>query len=171
MKLHSALAKEKYLSALKDRMSDHTDFGVERFTGFFLSSCFYVTHHAGYEWNRKYTNQKNAALGYVKSAENGCEVHFIRFRGAMCPAVFLPMFLIAYVCFFALFCYSGLTAEYGIGTSSLISLGIIGIPFAIAVPITTFFECMTEKSEEGRKCLISLLYDPCDPYAKLPYIP
>ncbi len=171
MRIQSALSKEKYLSSLKGKMSGHMEWGSKRFTGFFLGSCFYVTHHAGFEWNRRYTNQKNAALGYVKQTETGSEVHFVRFRGAMCPMVFLPLFLLFYGVFSAMFFYIGMQELYGIGGALLIPLGIVVIPFAIALPLETFFECMTDESEKGRRLLLSMLCDPSDPKANLPYIP
>ncbi len=171
MKIPSALSKEKYLSSLKRNMSAHSEFGAERFTGFFAGRFFYVTHHCGYEWNRKITNQKNAAFGYVKESENGCEVHFIRFRGAFCPMVFLPLFLVLYAASVALFLYVGLQEFYGIGGILLISLAIAGPILAISLPIATFWECLTEKSENGRRLLLSMLRDPTNPKENLPYIP
>ena len=61
MVYHSSQNAKDYLQAMKQQMSGHFQFGVERYTGFFFRNCFYVTHHAGFEWNRKITNQKNAA--------------------------------------------------------------------------------------------------------------
>ena len=95
MIIRNHLSPKEYLSAMKGRMSGHFELGQERFTGFFLGRLFYVTHHAGYEWNRRITNEKSAALGYVKKVETGCEVHCIRFRGMLCPLQFIPFYLIS----------------------------------------------------------------------------
>lgn len=165
MILSSELSKRAYLSALKEAMSPHTDFGVERFTGFFLGSCFYVTHHADFEWNRKYTNQKNAAIGYVKQTENGCEVRFLRFRGMLCPMIFLPYFLILEA-IAVMYFLSGQAAQDGIVAPVLYPLVIVALPL-----IETFFESLTEESETGRRMLLSLLCNPSDPYDNFPDIP
>lgn len=154
------------MNFLRRQMSAHSDFGGKRFTGFFAGRFFYVTHHAGYEWNRRYTNQKNAAMGYVKQGENGCEVRFLRFRGAMCPLVWAPLFLLFYAIFAAIFLYVGMWELYGIG-ALLIPLGILVAIFAFALPLETFFESLTEESEQGRQLLLSLLYDPRDPTANM----
>lgn len=154
------------MNFLRRQMSAHSDFGGKRFTGFFAGRFFYVTHHAGYEWNRRYTNQKNAAMGYVKQVENGCEVRFLRFRGAMCPLVWAPLFLLFYAIETAIFLYVGMWELYGIG-ALLIPLGILVAIFAFALPLETFFESLTEESEQGRQLLLSLLYDPRDPTANM----
>lgn len=165
MILSSELSKHAYLSALKGAMSSHTDFGVERFTGFFLGSCFYVTHHAGFEWNRKYTNQKNAAMGYVKQTENGCEVRFLRFRGMLCPMIFLPYFLILEA-IVVMYFLSGQAAQDGIVAPVLYTLVIVALAL-----IETFFEGLYEESGTGRRMLLSLLHAPSDPYDDFPDIP
>lgn len=170
MVLTSSLSREKYLSAMKEMMSAHTEFGVERFTGFFLGSWFYVTHHGGYEWNRKITSQKNAALGRVKQTETGCEIYFLRFRGSLCPMYSLTLFLIGFAVAVVSCAYAGLVAEFGFGSSLLVCLAVVGISLALILPVATLFECMTTESEDGRRMLLSLLHDPVHPYETLPYI-
>lgn len=145
------------------QMSAHSDFGGMRFTGFFAGRFFYVTHHAGYEWNRKYSNQKNAAMGYVKQTENGCEVRFLRFRGALCPMEALPLFLGCYIVGLAIFLLSGILEVLSLGLTMLICLAAVCVLFAIVVPIKTFFESLTEESELGRQALLALLNDPQNP--------
>lgn len=159
MFLHSSLTKKEYLQALRDNMEGHFELGCERFTGFFIGNCFYVTHHAGYEWNRRITNQKNAAMGYVKECEGGCHVHFLRFNGALCPIVFLNWMLLATL--FVL--VSGTTT---IGQACL----FYGC-FLVAAPISALFESFTQDSIEGRRSLLSLLIDPNDPYKNYDYLP
>lgn len=167
MKVNSAYTPKEYIHHMRCHMSAHTEFGTERFTGFFAGRFFYVTRHSGFEWNRKITNQKNAALGYVKQAATGSEVRFIRFRGAFCPMVFLPLFLFFYVAYVVMFLYIGLQEFYGIGSILLISLGLTAPVFAIYLPFETFMESLTEKSEEGHRILLSFLKDPADPYKNL----
>lgn len=164
MKIKSALSKEKYISALKRNMSAHSEFGIERFTGFFAGRFFYVTHHCSYKWHSRISSQKNAAFGYVKDSGNGCEVHFIRFRGMFCPFVFFPTFLAIFaLCAVMIACTD-------------IELLIFALPVSIACTlvaalIVTFLECTTNEGEKGRRLLLSMLRDPSDPRANLPYIP
>lgn len=164
MILSSPLSPKAYIYHLKEHMSGHFEFGNERYTGFFLGRYFCVTHHAAYEWNRKYTNQKNCAVGHVRPAETGCEVRFIRFKGALCPPQFLGMLLIMFV--LSLFMFLGQAGEFHIGLvaiSAAISLGST----LFAAPLATLFESFTHESEEGRKILIALLMTPDDPF---PYL-
>ena len=164
MKIHSSLSKKAYLHAMKDYMSGHFDFGSERFTGFFLGPCFYVTYHSGFEWNRKITNQKNAAVGFVKAADDGCNVHFLRFKGALCPLVFLPLLI-------TMLLISPVIGDYNAGADLALKAQIAFWGTIICAPIITFFEALTQRSEEGRRALLSLLTDPSDPYANMKYIP
>lgn len=145
------------------QMSAHSDFGRERFTGFFAGRFFYVTHHAGYVWNQKFSNQKNAAMGYVKRAENGCEVRFRRFRGALCPMILLPLFLFFYAVCLAAFLLNGMLEVQSLGNTMLICLALVGGTLAIILPLETFFESLTEESVLGRQTLLALLEDPQDP--------
>ena len=167
MVLHSPLSKKEYLEALQENMGAHSDFGSERFTGFFIGSCFYVTHHAGYEWNRRISNQKNAAIGYVKKAEEGCDVRFLRFRGAMCPLVFLPISLVMGL----VLSFTALMNQLQHGYTLLTAWGIAFAVAAIAAPISALTESMTEGGEDGRRSLLSMLVDPSDPYQNYNHIP
>ena len=163
MFLHSSLTKKEYLQALRDNMEGHFAFGCERFTGFFIGNCFYVTHHAGYEWNRRITNQKNAAMGYVKECEDGCHIHFLRFRGAMCPLVFLPLFLLMGL----IFTLSPLAKGY----THLFLWGLVFAIMTIGALFSALVESMTEQGEDGRRSLLSMLVDPNDPYKNYDYLP
>lgn len=158
MIIQSPLAPKAYLSAMRKQMGAHTAFGQERFTGFFGVCMFYVTYHSGYEWDRRHNNPKNAAMGYAKTTDRGCEVHFLRFRGALCPLVFLPMLIIVLAC--CLF-WKGFGTEYDLWIK-------LGIGFAVTLPtalLESFFESLSQRSEEGYWTLLSLLKDPSDPNA------
>ena len=159
MFLHSSLTKKEYLQTLRDNMAGHFELGCERFTGFFISNCFYVTHHAGYEWNRRITNQKNAAMGYVKECADGCHIHFLRFRGALCPVVFLNWMLLATL--FVLVT----------GTTAIEQVCLFYGCFLATAPISALFESFTQDSIEGHRSLLSLLIDPNDPYKNYDYLP
>ena len=158
MRIESPYTPKEYLANLKFNMSSHFEFGCERFTGFFLGRLFYVTYHSGYEWNRRITNQKNAAMGYVKRTDDGCEVRFVRFRGPLCPLQFLPFLLIMLAC--SLFFFS---ADPLVDAPTRMIIGLIAT--VITALITAFIESMTERSEDGRRTLLSMLIDPYDSLA------
>ena len=94
MRIQTSLAPNTYRDAIKERLGSYFAWGTERFTGWFLGRFFYVTHHAGYEWNRRITNQKNAAFGYVRKTEHGSDVRCFLFQGVLCPQYLLPYLLI-----------------------------------------------------------------------------
>lgn len=155
MQIESPLTPKEYLSAAKSNMSSSLDFGRERFTGFFLGRLFYVTHHCHYEWDREFKNPKNAALGFVKTSVTGSDVHFVTFRGALCPLIFLPLLLLS------------LTISIIKGNPDYMGINTI---IAIVIPliyasIDAFIESTTMRSEDGQRALLSMLTDPTDPMA------
>ena len=167
MVIQSPLPKNAYLAAMKGQMEGHFEFGVERYTGFFLGKFFYVTHHTGYDLGQRYSNLKNAAIGYVNKNDNGCEVHFIRFRGLCCPLVFLSVWIVM-----------GLALSFGILFRTQGDMKALSIVWALAFGatllgalISTPIESLTYAGEEGRRCLLSLLFDPTDPYANINNVP
>ena len=158
MKTQTQLSPRDYLAAMKERMGSRFSFGAERFTGFFMGRFFLVTHHAGYEWNRRITNQKNAALGYVKRTENGCESRFFHFQGMLCPQ-YLLVYLLCFTAYLVI-TWPVLAEITGVLIGTI--LIIVGMP-----PVITFFESLTEGSMEGRKSLLGLLFDPSDYFSYL----
>ena len=163
MQIQSRLSKQEYICSLKKRMGSSFDFGAERFTGFTIGKWFYVTHHAGTEWNRRITNQKNAALGYIDENTEGCRVQFIRFKGMLCPTQFLLWcVLVAIIAFFTFITQDDRTVE----TATTIS-GCCAVALILGALSETFSELMTERSEEGENTLISMLHDPSDPFSYL----
>ena len=161
--IKSPYCPKEHLDAIKENMSGHFEFGAERFTGFFFKNWFHVTHHAGYEWNRRYTNAKNAAVGYVKKTENGCELHFVCFKGALVPAQFLSILIFTLPLIVSMALFKGVTDANVIRNVLLICL----IGFLPAALIATFFESVTERSEEGKRILLALMLDPKDPFSYL----
>ena len=161
MTIQSDLTPMVYMDALKGEMGSFIEFGQERFTGYFLGRFFYVTHHAGYEWNRRITNQKNAALGYVRKAEDGSQVRFLRFKGILCPGQFLFTYFLLILIFAVAMTFEGVW----MGEAFLLLLAIgLATMLIIALP-ATFFESLTERSKEGENCLLTLLIDPSDPFS------
>ena len=156
MKITSPLPPKAYLFHMKEQMGSFMDFASDRFTGRFLGRFFYVTHHSGYEWNRRITNEKNGAIGYVRSHEDGCEVCFIRLKGMFCFGQFLFILLITVIAIAAL------TLQLGFWDPSFLWF----LPAALAIgAMYTLFESLTERSQEGRHILNALLLDPSDPFS------
>ena len=158
MRIQTTITPKAYLSAMKERMGSRLAWGAERFTGCFLGRLFYVTHHAGFEWNRRITNQKNAALGIVKKTDTGCEVRCFRFQGALCP-----QYLIVYLLIFS----AHLLGTWPVLLEKPI-LMFLSILIIVGTPLlTTLFETFTDGSIEGRKNLMGLLFDPTDHFSYL----
>ena len=158
MRLQSIHTPKAYLAAMKERMGSRFAIGSERFTGTFIGRVFYVTHHAGYEWDRRYTCQRNAALGYLRKTESGSEVCFLTFQGFFCPSIFVPYLLLFAI--LLIFAFPGI--------SDMPGLLIVECIIALGSPLVyTAIEITTDGSIEGRKSLLGLLADPADFFAYL----
>ena len=99
MRIQSQLTPREYISAMMEQMQGHFDFGQERFTGFFFGKVFSVTYHSGHEWNRRISNQKNTAIGYVRQTQGGSEVRCVCLRALMAPTQFLLYYCVLMVIF------------------------------------------------------------------------
>lgn len=161
MIIESTLPKAAYLRALKDRMESHFTFGLERPTGFFLGPLIYVTYHSGWEWNRRITNQKNTAVGFVKTAEGGTEVHCIFLKGPLAPHLFIPLFCAVFVLCLS---YTDPTVNW----TPDVLIPCVPISFLLTLVcagLSGYLESLTEKSEEGAGILRSILANPSDPFS------
>ena len=160
MQMTSSLSAKEYLSTMMSRMDSVTHFGHERFTGMRMGKFFYVIHHSEHQYDRKFNSPKTAALGYVKDVSDGCEVHFMKFKGLLCPSQFLLYLVLSFL--FAL-------VTCGIqGSSSfsefLMILAIFLPIYFLIVGIATLFESMSDRSLESEDALLSLLDDPTSPF-------
>ena len=81
MKIVVPVSKKRYLYELRQQMGSFTDFWSERFTGIFIGNFFYVSHHAGHEWNRRITNEVSRGVGFVTNHPEGCKVHVMLTHG------------------------------------------------------------------------------------------
>ncbi len=160
MRISSSAPPKAYLSALKERMGGHMELGQERFTGFFLGRFFTVTHHSGYEWNRRITNVKNTAIGYVKQTGHGSQAHYIHLRAMLAPTQFWFYFLMLWIPMGLMSLIGGLEAFWIMTLVLLVSM-------LVAAPMSALMECMVEESEDGRRRLKALLLDPADPFSYL----
>lgn len=100
MQTYSKVAPKRYRLALREQMESPFAFGQTRFTGLVLGNFFYITHHAGYEWNRRITNEKSRAIGYIKQHGDGSLVKAVCLRGYTDPFSLLCMFLFCALFFF-----------------------------------------------------------------------
>ncbi|MBQ8580089.1 MAG: hypothetical protein IJ448_05290 [Oscillospiraceae bacterium] len=162
MIVESTLPARAYMHHMRSEMGSFAALGHERFTGLFLGRLFCVTYHSGYEWNRRISNQKNTALGYVCKNDDGCRVHYMHLKGLFSPPTFFLTGLLMTL---------ALLAKFASDLTDLPSLWLIpALAFgatAIAAPIATLIESCTEKSREGAAILKAFLKDPSDPFSYL----
>lgn len=163
MRLKSSLSRKEYLAAMKRRMGSFTDIGAERFTGIFVGSFFSVTHHAGYEYNRRITNEKNSALGFVKQTAEGSEIRFIRLKGLTTPRALFTQLLVYFLAIFLLFIVEGFVDTQTLFISVVFSLGMT----VFVALFTAVCDSLTQKGEEGAKILLAFLIEPTDPFSYL----
>ena len=137
---------------LRQNMEYPLSFFTERFAGFAIGPVFYVIHHMEYQYDRRVSMPKNAALGIMRSTDNGCRLHFLTFRGLLCPSQFLLLYLVSmFLCMFK-------AVQYQEGLSYLPWI-MLGILFIVA-GCSAFAESCTERSEEGHFTLLQLLSGP-----------
>lgn len=148
MTYESPLSVKEHRRWLRRHMEYPFSFFTERFAGFAIGPVFYVIHHAEYEYDRRINMPTNAALGFMRGAENGCRLHFITFRGLLCPSQFLILFAITF--FFCLF-----KADEILSMPVLLAV-LLPIQLVFA-GINAFVESLSERSEDGRDKLLYLL--------------
>ncbi|MBQ6851680.1 MAG: hypothetical protein IJO04_01425 [Oscillospiraceae bacterium] len=158
MRIQTQLSCNEYTDALKERLGSFTDFGCERFTGFVFWRFFSITHHAGHEYNRRITNERNSAVGYVKKTPEGAQVRCVRLKGWTTPQAILLSFLIG-----ILIC--PLASRFSLSLELTLMMAI-GFTVFMAL-ITAASDSMTENGEWGAKEIYALIVDPTDPFAYL----
>ena len=152
MKLKSDLSPKEYLRAMKGSLESMISFsGAERFHGIILGSFFSVTHCAGHELNRRITNEKNRAIGFVREQDGGTEVSFITLKGMTNPLSLLLILLLHLV--IVLFAYPGMLAMGQIWLFCLVDTLIIA-------GITAVTDSLTERGMEGYRILLRMLDHP-----------
>ena len=108
--------------------------------------------------NRRITNEKSRAIGFVRSAGDGTDVYCIRLKGMSNPVSMLIFFGV----FFLMFALSGdvAFADFEIWPFAL------GGTFLMAVS-TAIQDSVTERGQEGSRIMTSFLHDPDDYYANI----
>lgn len=148
MRIVLPLEKKKYLHDLRCQMESWFSFGETRFTGVILGNFFYVTHHAGYEWNRRITNEKSRAIGFVTRHGEGCEVKVVFLWGYLDPVSLIWMYFLSL----------GLLQLKDVSSPMIHLLAAV---IAVVTGAISAAQCwFTERGQESMKELLSLLHDP-----------
>ena len=151
MRINSPMEKKKYLHDLRQQMESWFAFGETRFTGLVLGNFLYITHHAGFEWNRRVTNEKSRAIGFVTRHGDGCEVHVICTRGLLDPVSLVLIYLLGLVYF----------AVRGMDMQASAIPHILAALTAVITGVISAVQCwFTERGQESMTELLTLLYDP-----------
>ncbi len=151
MRFDASVKKKKYLRELRLQMESWFAFGQPRFTGLVLGSFFYITRHAGYEWNRRVTNEKHRAIGFVTKQGERCAVHAVFIPGYLDPLSLVWYYLICMVIFWI----------YGLNPWVHFVPNIIAVGVALlSGVISAVASCVTERGREAFDDLLTLLNDP-----------
>lgn len=151
MRIQSGLSKESYLRAMKGSLEDMFAFGEERFIGTIIGPFFSVTYCSGHEFNRKITNEKSRAIGFVREIDGQTEVFCVRLKGLTNPVSLCLLYALCII-MFALVDISAL-AEPAVWWGSLVATGMIGL-------ITAVQDSLTEQGQRGSETLTRILLNP-----------
>ncbi len=150
-------------------MGAFSSFGEERFTGIFLGRFFSICYHSGWEWNRKLTNEKNRAIGYVRSTPAGTEVRFIRLYGLTNPISLASLFLFGYMFSWLIIGFHSLRNNVSPAMEEIqpIFCLVAGVLVMLAVALETALGSrLTERGQYGQSILMTHLKDPKDPWGR-----
>ena len=167
MKIDSPLSSKEYLHHIWNHSGSFWDFGSERFTSVILGRFFWVTYHSGFEWDRKITNPKNRAWGFVKNTKEGCRVYGFRTMGFLDPLMFFLVLLlysaVAAACIY--FRFSELYWDDDSLRSVILTMALFVVVMSVIVAVSSaIMTSVSERGQLGRKYLLALLHDPDDPY-------
>lgn len=157
MQYDSQLPCSVYLYEMKQQMGSFTEFGMERFTGTIIGSFFSVTYHSGHEFNRRVTNEKHRAIGFVRPHGKGTKVSCIRLAGMTNPLSLMAIFGIGFLSFLI---GGGLEMAR---MPEILALNA-GMTLVIAL-VTAFTDSVTERGQEGSRLLTAFLIDPVNYYS------
>lgn len=156
MIIRSELPYRKYLFELKNNLDGIFEFGEERVAGTVIWRFFSITSHAGHEWNRRITNEKQRAIGFAKPDGDGTKIYCIRLAGLTNPISLVALFLLCMV--ISLFKMEGL---------SVAALQISLVTTVITAIISAIGDSWTERGQEAYRTLTAYLTDPANYYSLL----
>ena len=152
MVFESPLTVAEHGKWLRQNMEYPFSFFTERFAGFAIGPVFYVIHHSEYQYDRRVSMPKNAALGIMRSTDTGCKLHFLTFRGLLCPSQFLLLLILSLI-----ICWVKIAAVTAVFPGfTWIMLAIL----LLCAGASALAESFTERSEEGHFALLQLLSGP-----------
>lgn len=156
MIIRSELPYRQYLFELKNNLDGIFEFGEERVAGTVIWRFFSITSHAGYEWNRRITNEKQRAVGFAKPDGDGTKIYCIRLAGLTNPISLVALFLLCMV--ISLFKMEGF---------SVAALQISLLTTVITAIISAIGDSWTERGHEAYRTLTAYLVDPKNYYSLL----
>ena len=156
MIIRSELPYKQYLFELKNNLDGIFEFGEERVAGTVIWRFFSITSHAGYEWNRRITNEKQRAVGFAKLDGDGTKIYCIRLAGLTNPISLVALFLLCMV--ISLFKMEGF---------SVAALQISLLTTVITAIISAIGDSWTERGHEAYRTLTAYLVDPKNYYSLL----
>lgn len=159
MRFESQMTHADYLVAMKEQMESFTDFGLERFTGIIIGRFFSITYHSGHEFNRRITNEKHRAIGFVRPSGNGIKVRCIRLAGMTNP---ISLIIIYCLCLF--FSVLKTDLDTALMPQYLLTYAILTLIVALITAVT---DSVTERGREGARILSAFLLDPLNFYSNL----
>ena len=164
MQILSPLSPKAYMRALRSRLGSFLSIGTERITGIAFGRFFSITHHAGYEINRRITNERNNAIGYIKKTPEGVQVRYWRTKGITTPQALLFWIPVNFL-LSLLSC-----RENGMYEPWVAVLLTLGLTLFVSAG-SAFCDSLTERGKLGEMEVYGLLYDPSDPLAYLDSLP
>lgn len=156
MIIRSELPYRKYLFELKNNLDGIFEFGEERVAGTVIWRFFSITCHAGHEWNRRITNEKQRAIGFAKPDGDGTKIYCIRLAGMTNPISLVGMFLL---------CMLFIVIRGGIPLDVMLQMSLVTTAFAALMSAIT--DSWTERGMEAYRTVTAYLIDPSDYYALL----
>lgn len=161
MRITSVVPKAEYLEAMKSEMGSFAAFGSDRLVGTVIGPFFSVTYCSGAELNRKITNEKNRAIGYVRAVPEGTQVRCVRLAGLTNPASLAILFVVYFIMVLVVQFNRGMML--GLQFSALCA--VIG---AVVTGIyTAITDSLTEHGQEGYRVVTAFLHDPRDFYGNI----
>ncbi len=159
MYIHSDVEKKKYLRELRYQMESWFAFGDTRFTGVILGNFIYITHHAGHEYNRRISNEKSRAFGFVTKEKDGCGVHVICTWGYLDPFSIVSLYLVAMLIISVASFMQTMEMAINPFATPAVCWGIaVSVLFVSAI---TFVQSwFTERGQESMRELLTLLQNP-----------
>lgn len=160
MIVSSNLSKKAYLEEFRSQVKGNFFcFGEERFTGFVIGNFFSIAYHSGYEWNRRLTNEKNRAIGFVRKSGAGCKVYAVRLRGYTNPLSLILIFTLF------LWLFAVKQQDYTSGWEQWFAPASVWpalMATVISAAISALHAFVSEREQQGWSMVTSLLHCPDD---------